>query len=77
MFDKSIRYFERLPRYNTLIASPVVKSVTKSDMRGKISFPRKEELEPILAFERNEEKTHKLIAAANRISGALDALVRP
>ena len=52
------------------MASLVVKSVTQIAVRGNISFPKKERPEPILTFERNEEKTHKLIAADNRISGA-------
>ena len=37
----------------------------------------KEGPEPVLTFERNEEKMHRRIAAGNRINGALDALMRP
>ena len=100
MFDRSVRYFERLPRYNTLISSFVVKSVyihltyyirlshvnvaawsdTKWHAIGKFSFQGKSSLKErpeSVAFERNEEKTHKRIAAGNRINGALYALMRP
>ena len=41
-------------------------------MQVRISL--KEGTEPVLEFERNEEKTHRQIAAGNRINGVLDAL---